>query len=501
MVAAQAGRGSAVGSESAPPILHWDHDVRRRREVAAVVRRCGGVPVGLATALLPGAGVEREAAVVVTALTGPEPPESVLALVREARERELPVVAYEDGADGWSLPTKCRSLLAGARLLLDSARPGFKRELETRLRPLVTAARRAMREDAAAQAIMESLGLVGESLAMRRVFRWILRASPLSDLPVLITGETGCGKELAARAVHRLDPKRGHGPFVPVNCGSISPHLAESELFGHRRGAFTGAAESRKGLIRAAHGGVLFLDEIGELDSNLQTKLLRVLQDNRVLAVGEDRETEVSVRVVAATHRDLRQLVAKGEFREDLFHRLNVLSVHIPPLRERPDDVAPLVRHLLRRNEPVFARSVPGVGDELLTALSAIRLPGNVRELENLVRGMLLAKADEGPLDLADLPPPVWSEIVECRPEPGTARTGSEAGPPPEVDRGAAREFLALAAARDWKLVGCLEECERRLIEGALRMTGGNQSATARLLGVSPRTVYNKMRKHRLRPH
>ena len=178
-------------------------------------------------------------------------------------------------------------------------------------------------------------------MAMTDVFRSIIRFSTLSDLPVLIVGETGTGKEGLARALHRLDPKRKEGPFVAVNCGAIAAPLAESEFFGHRRGAFTGADRDRKGLVRSAEGGVLFLDEIGELEAALQAKLLRVLQESRVLGVGEDRDIQVNVRVVAATNRDLDQMGQQSRFRADLFHRLNVLSIRVPPLSERADDLAP----------------------------------------------------------------------------------------------------------------------------------------------------------------
>ena len=198
---------------------------------------------------------------------------------------------------------------------------------------------------------MKRLGSVGESQAMMAVFHTVLRVSPLSDMPVLITGETGTGKELLAHAIHQLDPKRCHGPFIALNCSALSPGLAESELFGHRRGAFTGADRERKGLIRAAEGGVLFLDEIGELDDALQAKLLRVLQENRVLGIGDDQEVAVNVRIIAATNRNLDAMVQQRTFRADLFHRLNVLAIHIPPLRERPADLKPLIEHFLEKHQ------------------------------------------------------------------------------------------------------------------------------------------------------
>ena len=202
---------------------------------------------------------------------------------------------------------------------------------------------RELAENERFHVLMRTFGIVGESDAIKSAFRQALRVSSFSDLAVLITGESGTGKELMARAIHQLDPKRRRGPFVAINCGAISPGLAESEMFGHSRGAFTGADRDRKGFVRAADGGVLFLDEVGELGSDIQAKLLRVLQDHRVMSVGTDHDVGVDVRVIAATNRNLELMMEQGLFREDLFHRLNMLSVHLPPLRERVADLKPLV--------------------------------------------------------------------------------------------------------------------------------------------------------------
>src|SRR5262249_49739435 len=243
---------------------------------------------------------------------------------------------------------------------------------------------------------------------MMAVFHTVLRISPLSDLPVLITGETGTGKGLLAHAIHQLDRKRCQGPFIALNCSALSPGLAESELFGHRRGAFTGADRDRKGLFRAAEGGVLFLDEIGELDEAVQAKLLRVLQAHRVLGIGDDHEVAVNVRIIAATHRNLEAMVQQGTFRADLWHRLHVLAIHIPPLRERPADLKPLLEHFLEKYQGLRPAGPLSAAPEFLEALTQLPLPGNAREVENLVQWVLVHKDDAAPLTLRDLPVDIW---------------------------------------------------------------------------------------------
>jgi transcriptional regulator with PAS, ATPase and Fis domain len=298
-----------------------------------------------------------------------------------------------------------------------------------------------------------------------------------------------------------LDPKRRHGPFIPVNCGAISFGLAESELFGHRRGAFTGADRDRKGLIRAAEGGVVFLDEIGELDDALQVKLLRVLQERRVLGVGDDHEVPVSVRVIAATNRNLSAAVQQGKFRADLFHRLNVLSIHIPPLRERRADVGPLIAHLLEKNQSLQTAGFISAGPDFVEALTRIDLPGNVRQLENLVRRALVNKAAPAPLTLTDLPVEIWQQLAEQ--EDRVRSEQLDGGGPGKPARETAPQTLSsdlvnLLDAHGWSLAQTLRYCERLLLEAALRRKQGNQSQTARLLGLTPRSIYSKIRRYHL---
>jgi len=337
--------------------------------------------------------------------------------------------------------------------------------------------------------------MIGESNAMMRVFRTVVWYGALSDLPVLITGETGTGKEGLARALHRLDSKRCRAPFVPVNCGAIASSLAESEFFGHRRGAFTGADRDRKGLIRSAEGGVLFLDEIGELSGALQAKLLRFLEENRVLGVGEDREVKVSVRVVAATNRKLEKMGREESFRADLFHRLNVLSIEVPALRERPDDLAPLIAHFLEKYRSLCTGALPAIGAEYLEALRRLHLPGNVRQLENLVRQALVRRKTEAPFGLQDLPMKLLEELIVSDSDPATPDLVEQGKFDP---REMANYMARLLEINQWNLSRSLDACERNALEAVMRRVEGNQSKAAHLLGITPRSVYNKMRKHRL---
>jgi two-component system, NtrC family, nitrogen regulation response regulator GlnG len=417
--------------------------------------------------------------------------------IRRLAAQGIQVIAYAANAGRWALGARCRALLAGACEILDSAHDDFLDALRARVERAGTAEARLRRELNEITLAFEHLGLVGESDASVRIFRWVARISRLSDLHTLICGETGTGKQLVAEATHRLDPKRRTGPFVALNCAAISPGLAESELFGHRRGAFTGAERDRKGLVRAAHGGVLFLDEIGELDLSMQAKLLRVVQDGRVLGLGDDHESPVDVRVLAATNRNLEAMVREHRFRADLFHRLNVLSVHIPPLRERRADVAPLIRHFLTKHQQLGEGPPLDAGDDFINALTEVDLPGNARQLENIVRRAIVGKDDRTPLGLRDLPPEIWSHVSRScvdDPAPGDARSSEGAC----VARAASIDLSPVLAGNDWNLSKSLASCERSLVEAALRAARGNQSETARLLGITPRCIYNKLRRHHL---
>jgi DNA-binding NtrC family response regulator len=281
--------------------------------------------------------------------------------------------------------------------------------------------------------------------------------------PVLIVGESGTGKELLARTIHEQSPRRGR-PFVAVNCTSLSETLLESELFGHVRGAFTGAVERRPGLFLEANRGTIFLDEVGDMSLTMQAKLLRVLQEQEVKPVGGNETIPVDVRIVAATHRDLAALVASGRFREDLFYRLHVVGLRVPPLRERPDDIPVLAEHFLRRFASLSRRRLDGFSAGAMTALQSYRWPGNVRELENVVdRAVALAPGSR--VEATDLPGEVTGQPA--------AATSAPVGDPLPLDEVVRRHVLSVLTAVD-----------------------GNKSKTAKLLGVPRRTLYRLLTRY-----
>ena len=306
--------------------------------------------------------------------------------------------------------------------------------------------------------------LISKSPTMQAVFD-LARAAARSQSTVLVLGESGTGKEVLARAIH-LEGPHATGPFVAVSCAALPETLLESELFGHEKGAFTGAVARRKGKFESAQNGTLFLDEIGDISPKLQLDLLRVLEDRRFDRVGGSESIEVDVRIIAATNRDLRKAVADGKFREDLFYRLNVVPINLVPLRDRREDIPLLVEDLLERLNAEQSRHVEGVSAEAMARLVAHDWPGNIRELRNVLERALVVTT--GPmLQIADF--------------------GFVDEPSVEIDRGGPLS---------------LEEIERRHITNVLRHTDGNVSQTARILGIDRVTLYNKIRKYSLkRPH
>ena len=321
-------------------------------------------------------------------------------------------------------------------------------------------------------------GIVGRSAAVRETLA-VARKAARHPTTVLVTGESGTGKELVARLVHRHSPRAG-APFVAVNCGAIPEALLESELFGHARGAFTGASAERRGLFEEADGGTLFLDEIGELPAPLQVKLLRALQEGEVRRVGDNASRAVDVRVVAATSRDLEAETAAGRFRPDLYYRINVVRLHLPPLRERREDVPDLVRHFVAIGVRRFGVEVRGVSPAAMRLLMEHDWPGNVRELENVIeRALVLA---EGP------------EIGVEQLHPSLRGVGSGAG------NGAAANGAghSPAGVEDLSVKRRIESLERELIGRALEKTGGNRTRAAQLLELSHRALLYKIREYGL---
>ncbi len=312
--------------------------------------------------------------------------------------------------------------------------------------------------------------VVAESPAMRKVMELASRVAPHSTT-VLITGESGTGKEVVARAIHRMSPRKGRR-FVAVNCGAIPDNLLESELFGHARGAFTGATSDKPGLFEEADGGTLLLDEIGELPAPLQVKLLRVLQEGEIRRVGEAKTRRVDVRVLAATARDLEADVGEGRFREDLYYRINVVRIHLPPLRQRPEDIEALARLFLERAGERSGRTLT-LTPPAMAALKAYPWPGNVRELQNAVERAAVLSA-VGRISPAEL----WPTIEESADQAARSRRGAAFGP---------------ATLRE-----ALDQAAREAIQRALDACGGNRAEAARLLGISQRSLFYKLKQLQL---
>jgi DNA-binding NtrC family response regulator len=419
--------------------------------------------------------LERDGHVVVTASSGPA---ALAAVEREEVDVILTDLVMDD-VDGLALLRAAQESQPGARVILMTAFGSLENAIEAmrqgahdyltkpfKLSEVSLAVQRALEdrhlreENRRLRAqIEERFGLdalLGSSPAMQAVLGRI-RAVADSEASVLLLGESGTGKELAARAIHESSPRRTR-PFVPVNCTAIPEPLLESELFGHEKGAFTGADRRRRGLFAEANEGTLFLDEVGDLPLTLQGKLLRVLQDKAIRPVGASQEIQLDVRVISATNRDIQALVGEGRFREDLYYRLAVLPIRLPSLRERPRDILPLAAHFLARAAATAGKRFGGFDEAAQTWLTQHRWPGNVRELENVVeRAATLAR---GPLiTLADM---------------GT-------------------EFAGVASL-ELGLRPTLAELEDRYIRRVLEDTKGDKAAAARILGVSVRTLQRRYR-------
>jgi two-component system response regulator HydG len=297
---------------------------------------------------------------------------------------------------------------------------------------------------------------------MQKVYRLIAGVA-VKRHPVLIVGESGTGKELVARAIHSKGPWRDR-PFVPIDCGALTPTLIESEMFGHVRGAFTGATQGRQGLLAAAGEGTVFLDEIAELPVELQSKLLRALQEREIKPLGSNERIQMKARIVAATNQDIEAAIKRGIFRKELYFRLNVVSIKLPPLRERREDIPGLVRHFLEKHK-ANESGITGVSDEVMARLISYDWPGNVRELENCIqRALALGTVPE--IRMTDLPSNLLCSVSEPRQDQGTLTT--------------------------------LQELEQRAILEALKATKGDRLRAAKLLGIGKTTIYRKLKEYGL---
>ncbi len=327
------------------------------------------------------------------------------------------------------------------------------------------------------------LGFVTCSPNMAALLQRAQKAAEVSDITVLLEGETGTGKQVLARGIHQLDQKRNRFPFVTVHCSTISEALAESELFGHHRGAFSGAVADRRGLFQSAQHGTLLLDDVNDLPSHLQPKLLDVIQRGIVRPVGSDREISVDARIIAACNQPLEPLVRENRFRSDLYHRLNVVKLSLPPLRERSSDLKRLILALAERYGRLY-RPILDVDRDLLEFLKSRPFLGNVRELENVVQRMLFLKTEGTSLGMAD-----WS-----------SQTGPEHAVSREVDPFAevASALWKVISQRDVSFAQAIQEMEKRVLEAAINIHGSTRREVAQRLRTSERTLYYKMRAHGL---
>jgi len=457
-----------------PEVFVVEDDPVTGRIIVAALRQAGLAPVLFTSGAAALAGLEDHApeAVCLDLMLPDASGESVLVRLRDARP-DVPVIILSAQADvARAVNTmKLRPFdyvvkpFAPDRLIQAVAAAREEFALKQQVRRLEREVQDAFRFE----------NIIGRSPRMRQVYDQIDKVLT-NRVPVFIHGESGTGKELVARAIHYNGARRA-GPFVALNCGAIAESLQESELFGHERGAFTGAAAQYRGRFEQAHGGTLFLDEVGELSAGVQTRLLRVLQEGEVQRLGGTAATKVDVRVISATHRDLDVHVRDGRFREDLFYRLMVFPIDLPALAARPEDIPLLARHFVRKHARQLEVDNAVFDSDAIDVLCRYPWPGNVRELENVIVRMLVSSGG-GPIGVEALPPALVLKSMRPDVTPNTGAPASEHGAAPSADDDA---------------IVPLEEVERRAILQALTMLGGNMSLVAKRLGVGRATLYRKL--------
>jgi DNA-binding NtrC family response regulator len=488
-------------------VLIADDEINIRRVLEAILRRDGYEVVTAANGDEALASMSREINTVITDLKMPGLDGMGLLKRLSADYPDVPVVMIT--AHG-SVESAVEAVKLGA---FDYVEKPFDQEqirqiVAKALRTHMLSRRNARPEDTSPRGRFR---LVGESVAIRQVYQVVEK---VADTPstVLITGESGTGKELVARALHDYSSRSG-GPFIKINCAAIPKTLMESEMFGYEKGAFTGAVGSKPGRFELAHGGSLFLDEIGEIPIEMQVKLLRVLQESEFERVGGIKTIKVDVRLITATNRDLAAEIATGGFRDDLYYRLNVVPIHLPPLRERREDIPLLVDHFLARFNERLKKQVTGAEPEAIDRLISHQWPGNIRELENVIERTILFC--EGPLiRLADLPgelggtlhPAMPAPVPEERAPSATSATSSSSALPAQATPPAPPP-AAVTVPPVGEEVGSLKEAvraetervERELIQRALDETGGNVTKAARKLQISRKSLQTKMKEFGLR--
>jgi DNA-binding NtrC family response regulator len=470
----------AAESES-KRVLIADDELNMRRVLEAILRREGYDVLTAANGLDALAGMNRDVHTVITDLKMPGLDGMGLLKKLSADYPDVPVVMIT--AHG-SVESAVEAVKLGA---FDYLEKPFEQE---QIRQVVAKALSTFALSRQQARPEEPTGrgrfrLIGESSAIKQIFAVVEKVANTPST-VLITGESGTGKELIARALHENSSRHG-GPFIKINCAAIPKTLMESELFGYEKGAFTGAVGAKPGRFELAHGGTLFLDEIGEIPIEMQVKLLRVLQESEFERVGGIKTIKVDVRLVTATNRDLLQEIGAGSFREDLFYRLNVVPIHIPPLRERREDIPLLVDHFLAKFNERLRKQVTSIAPEAIGCLVAHPWPGNIRELENLMeRTVLFCEGSQ--IGVSDLPP----EISHLQPAAVPAPAASEAAAavvPAGLPPGSLKEAVRAQT----------ERVERELIQRALDETGGNVTQAARKLKISRKSLQTKMKEFGLR--
>ena len=393
-------------------------------------------------------------------------PEAVVLMITAFATFDTAISAWEKGATG-----VIRKPFQNEQILSFVSRGVKKRRKEEERQTLRQVMTRSVKRDA----------IVGRSEKMEEIFRLVERVAPARST-VLITGESGTGKELVAKAIHEASP-RADKPFVAVNCSNIPSELLESELFGHTKGAFTGAVAAKKGLFEVADTGSIFLDEIGDLRPETQVRLLRVIQEREFTPIGETASTKVDVRIIAATNVDLKEAVKSGTFREDLYYRLSVVPIELPALRQRAEDILPLTKHFIRKYSDENGRQMSeNISAEVLSLLENYNYPGNVRELENIIeRAVVIASTDEVTVDC------LRPEVRD--PEAARAMIQQTEGASGDID-----------IARGVNFYDEVKKFEIDLIRRALEQTGGHQSRAARLLGLNATTLNSKIKSYNIQP-